>query len=238
MKIEKKIWPEYFDKVASGEKTFEVRLADWECSPGDILLLREWDPKTKEYTGRTIEKRATYVLKTKSIDLWPAEDIEKYGFQIIAIEATKKRHKVIPAAYVFLYKKEKVLLARRLNTGYMDGTYQPPAGHVEESEMPMECAIREAKEEVGVNLEEKDLTLVHITSRRKHDDTGDRIDFFFKAKEWEGKVENLEPEKCDNLLWANPDELPPNVGPHIRHVLGEIKKGNFYSEFDPSKSNA
>ena len=88
------------------------------------------------------------------------------------------------------------------------------------------------------NLEEKDLTLIHITSRRKHDDTGDRIDFFFKAKEWEGKVENLEPEKCDNLLWANPDELPPNVGPHIRHVLGEIKKGNFYSEFDSSKSNA
>lgn len=86
MKIEKKIWPEYFDKIASGEKTFELRLADWKCNPGDILVLREWDPKTKEYTGRQIEKEATYVLKTKDIDLWPKEEIEKYGFQIIALK--------------------------------------------------------------------------------------------------------------------------------------------------------
>jgi len=52
MKIEKKIWPEYFIKVLSGEKNFELRLADWECKPGDILLLKEWNPELKEYTGR------------------------------------------------------------------------------------------------------------------------------------------------------------------------------------------
>lgn len=86
MKIEKKIHPQYFDKIASGEKNFELRLADWECSPGDTLLLREWDPKTKEYTGREIEKKVTYVLKTKDINLWPPEDVKKYGYQIIAIQ--------------------------------------------------------------------------------------------------------------------------------------------------------
>ena len=86
MKIEKKIWPQYFDKIASGEKTFELRLANWECNPGDTLLLREWDPETKQYTGREIEKRVTYVLKTKDIDLWQKEDVEKYGYQIIAIQ--------------------------------------------------------------------------------------------------------------------------------------------------------
>ena len=85
MKIEKKIWPEYFEKIQSGEKTFELRLADWECNPGDILVLKEWDPKTKNYTGRQIEKEVTYVLKTKDIKLWPEENIEKYGFQIISI---------------------------------------------------------------------------------------------------------------------------------------------------------
>jgi hypothetical protein len=86
MKIEKKIWPQYFDKIASGEKTFELRLADWECNPGDILLLREWNPETQQYTGREIEKRVTYVLKTRDIDLWTSEDVEKYGYQIIAIQ--------------------------------------------------------------------------------------------------------------------------------------------------------
>ena len=86
MKIEKKIWPQYFNKIASGEKTFELRLADWECNPGDVLLLREWDPDTKQYTGREIEKKITYVLKTKDIDLWSKEDVERYGYQIIAIQ--------------------------------------------------------------------------------------------------------------------------------------------------------
>ena len=86
MKIEKKIWPQYFDKIVSGEKTFELRLADWECNQGDTLLLREWNPETKQYTGREIEKRVTYVLKTKDVDLWPKEDVERYGYQIIAVK--------------------------------------------------------------------------------------------------------------------------------------------------------
>lgn len=41
MKHTKKIWPEYFDKIADGSKTFELRLADWKCKEGDILLLQE-----------------------------------------------------------------------------------------------------------------------------------------------------------------------------------------------------
>ncbi len=86
MKIEKKIWPEFFEKILSGEKKFELRLADWQCQPGDILVLREWNPKTKEYTGRIIEKEVAYVLKTKEIKFWPKEDIEKYGFQIITFK--------------------------------------------------------------------------------------------------------------------------------------------------------
>jgi hypothetical protein len=81
---EKKTWPEYFQKILDGDKTFELRLADWDCKEGDVLLLREWNPKTKEYTGRTLEKKVTYALKTKDIALWPKEDVEKYGYQIIS----------------------------------------------------------------------------------------------------------------------------------------------------------
>ena len=84
MKHTKKIWPKYFQKILDGKKTFELRLADWECKEGDILVLREWDPKTKKYTGREIEKEVTYVVKTKDMNFWPKEDIEKYGYQIIA----------------------------------------------------------------------------------------------------------------------------------------------------------
>ena len=86
MKIEKKVWPEYFDKIISGEKTFELRLADWDCTIGDFLILKEWDPSTKEYTGRWIEKQITYVLKTKDVHLWSQEEVDKFGFQIISIK--------------------------------------------------------------------------------------------------------------------------------------------------------
>ena len=93
MRIEKKVWPKFFQKIFDGDSTFELCLADFECKPGDILVLREWDPKTKRYTGRVIEKKVTYVIKTKDVKFWPKEDIEKHGFQIIGLE-TKTLNKI------------------------------------------------------------------------------------------------------------------------------------------------
>ena len=46
---------------------------------GDILLLREWDPKKKKYTGRVIEKKVTYLAR------WSKDEVEKYGYQIIGL---------------------------------------------------------------------------------------------------------------------------------------------------------
>ena len=86
MKIEKKIWPEYFQKIINGTKEYELRLADFECHVDDELILKEWNPKAKKYTGREIVKKVTYILKTKDIKFWPREDIEKYGFQIISFK--------------------------------------------------------------------------------------------------------------------------------------------------------
>ncbi|PIR72790.1 MAG: RNA-binding protein [Candidatus Nealsonbacteria bacterium CG10_big_fil_rev_8_21_14_0_10_36_23] len=85
-KIEKKVWPEFFQKILNGDKTFELRLADFKCSLGDILILREWTPKTKSYTGRVLRKKVIYVLKTKNVKFWPKEDVEKFGFQIISFK--------------------------------------------------------------------------------------------------------------------------------------------------------
>lgn len=85
-KIEKKVWPEYFQKILDGVKTYELRLADFDCQSGDTLILKEWDPTTKEYTGREIEKTVTCVGKTKGLTFWSKEEIEKYGYQIIAFK--------------------------------------------------------------------------------------------------------------------------------------------------------
>ena len=45
--------------------------------------------------------------------------------------------------------KKKILLSKRKNTGYKDGEYELPGGHLEENETIQECAIRETIEETG-----------------------------------------------------------------------------------------
>ncbi len=86
-KISKKIWPEYFDAVVLGKKKFELRLNDFAVNEGDTLILEEWDPAKKSYTGRKTEKRVTYVAKFKIDQLfWSEKDIKEKGIQVISIE--------------------------------------------------------------------------------------------------------------------------------------------------------
>lgn len=84
--VEKKIWPGPFERIVSGEKRYELRLDDFEINEGDTLLLREWDPRSKEYTGRQLEKRVKHISDFKISDLpWSQEEIEEKGLKIISI---------------------------------------------------------------------------------------------------------------------------------------------------------
>ena len=85
--IEKKIWPEYFDAIASGKKKFELRLNDVDTREGDTLVLREWDPNMGQYTGRKLQKKVTYVGDFKVDRLfWPEQEIREKGLQILSLE--------------------------------------------------------------------------------------------------------------------------------------------------------
>lgn len=86
--IKKKTWPEYFEAILSGKKKYDLRLNDFDVSVGDVLVLEEWDPKIKEYTGRRIEKKITYVGKFKIDDYFTntEEEIKEKGFQIMSLE--------------------------------------------------------------------------------------------------------------------------------------------------------
>ncbi|MEO8637775.1 MAG: DUF3850 domain-containing protein [Candidatus Taylorbacteria bacterium] len=68
--VKKKIHSDFFELIAVGKKKFELRVADFDVKEGDTLLLEEWNPKTKKYTGRTLEKKVTYILKF---------DLDKFG---------------------------------------------------------------------------------------------------------------------------------------------------------------
>ena len=60
---ELKTWPEYFQAVWDGNKTFELRKNDRDYQVGDKLILREWCPELNDYTGRKTTNFVSYILK-------------------------------------------------------------------------------------------------------------------------------------------------------------------------------
>jgi len=59
---ELKTWPEYFEEVMRGNKTFEVRRNDRDFKIGDLLLLKEWVAENQEFTGRYKFCVVNYIL--------------------------------------------------------------------------------------------------------------------------------------------------------------------------------
>lgn len=144
--------------------------------------------------------------------------------------SSRKFYTVVPSSYLLFRDADKILLSRRKNTGYHDGEYSLPAGHIEEGEYALEAAIREAKEETGVDIKPQDLKMTHTMYRICADHV--RADYFFEVTKWEGEVQNPEPDKCDGLDWFILSELPENTIPYIKAALNAYAAGQIYSEFD------
>ena len=142
----------------------------------------------------------------------------------------KQRNKAVPAVYLILEKNGAILMMKRYNTGYQDGNFGLPSGHVEINELPLAAMVRELEEELGVRVKKDDLKLVHTLYRAAHDETGERLDLFFAANRWEGEPKNREPQKCDDLQWFSLANLPNNMVPYIRFVLEKISENAPYSE--------
>ncbi len=141
----------------------------------------------------------------------------------------KERFKIIPSVYLILIKDDKILLSRRYNTGFRDGEYSFPAGHLEGNETFREALVREIEEEIGLKLNLKDLMLVHVMDRKEPKE--ERVDFFFISKKWGGEPKIMEPHKCDDLNWFSLSNLPDNVIPYIRQAVNCVLTNKFYSEF-------
>jgi hypothetical protein len=57
-----KTWTEYFEKVLDGSKAFEIRENDRNYKKGDLLLLQEYNPIKKRYTGREVLVKVNYIF--------------------------------------------------------------------------------------------------------------------------------------------------------------------------------
>ncbi|GEO68048.1 ASCH/PUA domain-containing protein [Levilactobacillus spicheri] len=76
MTHELKIQPDYFKAVFMGTKTFEIRKNDRGYKVGDMLILKEWVPENKRYTGKIVARKVTYITDYQ----------QKPGYIVMAIK--------------------------------------------------------------------------------------------------------------------------------------------------------
>jgi mutator protein MutT len=143
---------------------------------------------------------------------------ERYTCKIVTDLMLTRKNKTTGA--------KEILLSLRKNTGYRDGEYELPGGHVEEGEDLMQAMVREAREELMLEVKEEDLKIVHILHHYK----GNRINFILTTNNYEGEPGIGEPDKCERIEWFDIKHLPENVMAKVKTSIEEINKGIFYSK--------
>jgi 8-oxo-dGTP pyrophosphatase MutT (NUDIX family) len=168
--------------------------------------------------------------------IWaPTNDLKNMPLMAGALEAwqhtqatpPKKRSGTSVSSYLILLQRNQVLLGLRQNTGYNDGLWSLVAGHVEDGESATSAIIREAREEIGIQLSPIHIQMVYTMHRKSN---RQNVDFFFACSSWDGIIQNCEPTKCDKWQFFPLEELPSNMVDYNAHVLKAMTTGEFYSE--------
>lgn len=120
---------------------------------------------------------------------------------------------------VLLRRGGKVLLGRRKDTGWADGMLAIPGGHLMPGETARAAAVREMSEEVGLTLSLDRLTFfatacVFTTHENIYHE------FYVDLKDDEEPV-NTEPDRCSELVWCDPENLPDDIPDSFKAVIGQ-----------------
>jgi len=90
--VEKKCDPDIFEMVLSGAKTVDIRLADFEVEKGTVLLLKEFDRNTREYSGREIRKIIGNNYIIRPTEWFSPEDIDEKGLLVMELRKYSESH--------------------------------------------------------------------------------------------------------------------------------------------------
>lgn len=139
-----------------------------------------------------------------------------------------QRHKVTGDVHLALRRGNDVLFGQRQNTGFEDGAWHLPSGHLEADESVIDALIREAEEEIGIIIKPEDVHFAHIMHNSS---SGGRMAFFFTVRTWQGETENREPEKCAELQWFSADGLPERMIGYCREAMAHIAVNQPFSVY-------
>lgn len=134
------------------------------------------------------------------------------------------------AVFLLLVKDGKILLLRRQNTGWCDGSYDVPAGHIEGRESLTTAICREAKEEIGIEIDAANVKFMTFFHSFFPEDGKEYIYVFFEATSWQGEPKIMESHKCNDLRWFSLDNIPQNITPATRDGLGVYQSKTPFAE--------
>jgi 8-oxo-dGTP diphosphatase len=132
--------------------------------------------------------------------------------------ATATSYRPHVGVHLILTSGGKVLLLRRADTGFADGSWSVPGGCLDDGETLPAAAAREAREEVGITIDPADLEFAHLCHHADPDGQA-RVGVFFAAQQWTGEPVNAEPDKCSEIGWHHLDSLPVGIVSYIRTGL-------------------
>ncbi len=117
------------------------------------------------------------------------------------------------AVHIILINDNKILLQKRKGSKLWPGYYALPAGHIDEGETQYDALVREAKEELGIEINPNDIINNYVVLRRNFFEIDGKIlepyiDYYFEIKKYNGVPKIIEEDKCDELLWADVNNLP------------------------------
>ncbi|MFD8462988.1 methyltransferase, FxLD system [Streptomyces antimycoticus] len=145
-------------------------------------------------------------------------------------EPRDHRSRSIVGAHLVLIRDGAVLLGKRHpSSAFAPSTWHLPAGHREDLESAVTCMVREAEEETGLRIPERDLSLVHVLDLLDPGSTTPRIGLFFAPSRWEGEPLVREPECCTEWRFWPLDALPEPTVEYTRVALDAISQGSLYA---------
>lgn len=106
--------------------------------------------------------------------------------------------------------KEEILLQRRQGTKLWPGFLALPAGHIDEKENAYEAVIREAKEELGIEISINNIVDTFVVNRRNKS-LMPYYDVYFEIDNYNGEIKICEPERCSELVWCNINKVPEDM---------------------------
>lgn len=155
-------------------------------------------------------------------------------FALTSAPCFAERYKTLSTVSMIIERENQgqseILLQKRKNTGWMDGSWELGAcGHVEEGETLKQAAVRETREELCLDVKEKDLEFVGL-NHNNIEGKGTYYCMYFKVKNFSGIPAIGEPEKCEEIRWFPIDNLPQEIIPIRKTAIENYLHSILYCE--------